>query len=273
MRTLTRILPPISIALCIASASLAQAQAADHLKIVRAIPLPAAVKGSFDHLAVDLEHKRLFVTPEDYHAVLVLDLTTGAILHQIQGIARPHAVFYRQDLNRIYITDGVDGAVKVIDGATYQLLKTVPLAKDADSIGYDVSRKQLYVVNGGKDEKQNYSLLSVIDTTSGKKVSDIRIAGETLEAMALDIYRPRMYVNNKARNQIEVVDRLKSSVIASWKVTLCSDNVAMGLDEPHQRLFVACRSGKMSIFDTNTGKELQALPITTGVDDLVYDPG
>jgi hypothetical protein len=29
----------------------------------------------------------------------------------------------------------------------------------------------------------------------------------------------------------------------------------------------------MVIFDTNTGKELQALPIDSGVDDMVYDPG
>jgi glycerol-3-phosphate dehydrogenase len=49
------------------------------------------------------------------------------------------------------------------------------------------------------------------------------------------------------------------------------DNVAIGLDEQHQRLFVGCRSGNMVIFDSNTGKELQALPITKGVDDVQYD--
>lgn len=49
------------------------------------------------------------------------------------------------------------------------------------------------------------------------------------------------------------------------------DNVAMALDEPHQRLFVGCRSGQIVVFDSNTGKELQALPITKGIDDLAYD--
>jgi hypothetical protein len=36
---------------------------------------------------------------------------------------------------------------------------------------------------------------------------------------------------------------------------------------------VGCRSGQVVVFDTNTGKELQALPIAKGVDDLEYDAG
>ena len=45
----------------------------------------------------------------------------------------------------------------------------------------------------------------------------------------------------------------------------------MALDEANHRLFVACRSGQIVVFDTASGKELQALPIGEGVDDLVFD--
>jgi len=44
----------------------------------------------------------------------------------------------------------------------------------------------------------------VVDTTAGKKVADIRIEGDALEAMALDVFRPRLYVNNPARTQVTV---------------------------------------------------------------------
>ena len=40
--------------------------------------------------------------------------------------------------------------------------------------------KHLYVVNGGKDAGETDSRVSVIDTTEGKKLADIRIEGETL---------------------------------------------------------------------------------------------
>ncbi len=218
-----------------------------------------------------MKHNRLFATPEDDHALLVLDLVSGKPLAEIPGIDKPHAVLYRDDLDRIFVTDGEAGVLKIFDGKTYQSAGAIPLAKDAGSIGYDASSHRLYVVNGGKDAGQPYSMVSVIDTTAGKKLADIRIDGETLEAMALDAFRPRLYVNNRARNQVTVVDRWKNSIVASWPMKLCSDNVAIALDEVHQRLFVGCRSGQVAIFDTNTGRELQAVPIEKGVDDITYD--
>ncbi len=243
------------------------------LKLVQTFQLPAGIKGRFDHFGVDLKNGRLFATPEDSQRLLVLDINTGRLIREIEGISKPHAVLYRADLNRIYVTDGVDGSLKIFDGTSYRLIDRIKLFKDADSIGYDPSTGLLYVVNGGGDEGLEYSMLSVIDTAAGKKAADIRLEGKTLEAMALDSFRPRLYVNNTARNQIEVIDRWKKAVVATWPVTLGKSNVSMALDERLQRLFVGCRSGQLVVFDTNTGKELQMLPIPAGTDDLVYGEG
>jgi hypothetical protein len=241
------------------------------LKPMEKLAFPSGLKGHFDHFTADLKHNRLFATAEDYHAVLVYDLVSGELTSEIRGIAKPHAVLYREDLDRIFVTDGEAGALKIFDGKSYAPLGGVALEKDADSIGYEPARKYLYVVSGGKDAGQSFSLLTVIDTTAAKKVAEMRIEGDTLEAMAVDAWRPRMWVNNKARNQVEVVDRWKNVVTASWPVTMGKDNVAMALDEAHQRLFVGCRSGHVVVFDSNTGKELQALAIARGVDDMQYD--
>jgi DNA-binding beta-propeller fold protein YncE len=111
----------------------------------------------------------------------------------------------------------------------------------------------------------------VVDTTAGKKVADIKVDGDTLEAMALEKSSPKMYVNNKAKSQVEVIDRNKREIVASWPVTKSKINVAMALDEANHRLFIACRGGDIVVLDTTSGKELTALPITKGVDDLVYD--
>jgi len=241
------------------------------LKLVDTISLPAAIKGNFDHLAVDLDQRRLIVTPEDSHSVLVLDLETKKIVHQIDGIERPHAVLVRADLHQLYVTDGGDGSLKVFDSQTYQLRQRIPLLKDADSIGYDPSTKRLYVDNGGKDVGDNASTFSVIDTTESKKMSDIKIAGDTLEAMVLDGRTNKLYLNDPAKNNIVVLDRWTNRVINTWPITLGTKNVAIAQDEYRQRLFVACRSGQLVVLDTSTGKELKAYPISHGVDDLVYD--
>jgi DNA-binding beta-propeller fold protein YncE len=241
------------------------------LKELQTIPLGAGIKGHFDHFGVDLKHNRLFAAAEDSQSVLVLNSTNAVLTTEIHNLSRPHAVLYRDDLDRVYVTDGGDGTLKIFDGKTYHLTGTVALSKDADSIGYDPFRHYLYIDNGGKDAGNSYSLVSVVDTTAGKKIADIRIDSDTLEAMALDIWRPRLYVNNRAQNSVVVIDRWKNRVVATWPLTMAKDNVAMGLDEQHGRLFVGCRSGEVVVFDTNTGKELQKLPINKGVDDMEFD--
>jgi DNA-binding beta-propeller fold protein YncE len=114
-------------------------------------------------------------------------------------------------------------------------------------------------------------MLSVVDTTANQKLADLKIDGETLEAMALETSTPKIYVNNRAKNEVSVVDREKRELIASWPVALCKNNVAMALDEANHRLFVACRTAKIAVLDTQTGKEVTSFPITKGVDDITYD--
>jgi len=242
------------------------------LKLVQTIKLPADVKGNFDHFAIDLATNRLFATPEEYKAVLVFDLKTGNLIHKITGIEKPHAVLFREDLKRLYITDGEAGDVKIVDSDTYKTLSSVKLLEDSDSIGYDPATKLLYVDNGGGDVHQTYSMFSIIDTTAGKKVTDIKVDGDTLEAMILDKSTPRIFLNNRDKSRVDVIDREKRTLIASWPITLAKTNVAMAYDEANHRLFVACRSGGIVVLDSNTGKEITVLPITKNVDDAAFDP-
>ncbi len=250
----------------------ALAQQAAPLQLIGKDHMLPSIQGRFDHLGIDLKGNRLFAAAETAHKVLVFDLHSGKFLRSIDDIEIPHAIFVRQDLNRIYITDGGAGALRIYDGASYALLKTVPLKVDADSIGYDPRARVLYIDNGGGDAHESFSMLSTVDTTTGNKVADIKIEGDTLEAMALEPSSDRMYVNNASDNQVSVVDRKTKRLLASWPVTRGKRNVAMALDAAHHRLFVACRSGVIVVFDTDTGKELQTLAIGKGVDDLAFDP-
>jgi DNA-binding beta-propeller fold protein YncE len=236
------------------------------------MPMPAAIQGRFDHLGIDLKGHRLFAAAETAHQVLVFDLNSGAYLRAIPDIQIPHAIFVREDLNRIFITDGGAGAVKVYDGRSYAQLATIPLKVDSDSIAYDPSTHDLYVVNGGGDAKETFSMVSVIDTDHNSKLADIKIDGDTLEAMAIDPGSDLMYVNDAAKNEVAVVNRKSHAIVATWPVKLGQRNVAMALDPATHRLFIAARSGVISIFDTASGKELAALPIGKGVDDLAFDP-
>jgi YVTN family beta-propeller protein len=260
----------LAVVLCLAVK--AQSASTAPLKLVGKYDLPANVTGKMDQLLVDVPGNRLFTTSYGSKSVFVFDLRTHKLIHTIQGIEVPHAVLYREDINRLYVTDGGAGEVKIFNGKTYDLLASVKLLADTDAIVYDPATQYMYVVNGGGDAKMTYSTISIIDTTKGDKVGEMKIDGVTLDAMEIESSGSKLYVTNVAKTQVEVIDRNTRKVIASWPLTLGKHNVALAFDEAHHRLFVGCRTGQIVVFDTETGKELQALPINQGIDDLVYDP-
>jgi DNA-binding beta-propeller fold protein YncE len=253
------------------SAQLIAGQTAAPLKLAAKYEMPATVKGRFDHLGIDIAGNRLFVVAEEAQQVLVFDLSAGKFIRAIK-IDHPHAVLYREDLSRIYITDEGKGVLNIYDGKTYDPLKTVPLKVDADSIGYDPATHYLYIDNGGDNAHEKFTMLSVVDTTAATKLADIKIDGDTLEAMALEKSGDRLYLNNPAKNEVEVIDRKTNKLVTSWPVKLGKGNATMALDESAHRLFAGCRSGAIVVFDSQSGKELQALPVGKGVDDLMFDP-
>ncbi len=239
--------------------------------------MPDVPKGPYsDHLTVDLTGHRLFATPQAQKSVQVFDLNTGELLHTIAGIENPHSVLYRQDLNRIYITDGEPGLLRIYGGSDYKQIQTIDHLPDADSIGYDPATKYLYVTNGGKDSGWDHSFLTVVDTTTAKRLGNIRLPALSPEAMAMEHSGPRIYVDLMDRNLVAVVDRQKRELQATWPITKCKKPIAAGLDEAHHRLYVGCRdtetSGTIDVIDTQTGNELVTLPIGGWVDYIAYDP-
>jgi len=230
------------------------------------------VQNHFDHLTPDLKNSRLFVVPEDNKSVEVYDIRSGKFVHSIKGIGVGHSVLYRPDINRIFVTDGSQGALHIYDGTTYAHLKTVKLLEDADATGYDPATHYLFIANGGLDAKLNYGLLSIVDTTTGERKGDIKIDSNRLESMVVEKSGPRLFLNATEKNSIAVIDRGKQAVVAMWLATGCHVNAAVGIDESHHRLFVACRDGNLIVMDSDNGTVLQKLPIATGVDDLVFDP-
>ena len=111
---------------------------------------------------------------------------------------------------------------------------------------------------------------SITDRRLGA-VGEIEVDGDNLEAMALENASPIMYVDNRGKNEVDVINRQTHAMVATWPVTLGKTMVALVLDEASHRLFVGCRDGHIVVFDLLTGKEIQAISIGMGIDDLVFD--
>jgi DNA-binding beta-propeller fold protein YncE len=234
------------------------------------------VEGRMDHLGIDVKGRRLFATAFDNHTLEVIDLRTGRQVHTITDLDEPQGSFYDAANNRLFEANGGDGTVKIFDGTTFQLLQTVTLDLDADNVRYDARSKHIVVGYGGEKflagkvaRPGGGGALAILDS-SGKKVGEIPKDAHP-ESFQLEKTGTRVFVNVPDKQEVEVADLVKRTVLARWPVS-CTTNFPMALDEAHHRLFVGCRiSARLAVFDTETGKIVASPTIVEHTDDLFFD--
>ena len=258
--------------LMVGFAAVCEPEGSAPLRLLETISRPG-VQRKWDHFGVDLNGNRLFVASENEPVVEVFDLRTNKLLHIISGFKRPHNILIRDDLNEIFITDGEASELKVFRSDSYNLIDQIGLSIDADPIAYDPDSKLLYIVNGGREAHTPYCLVSIVDTNSRKKLTDIKLDTDRLESMAIEKSGPRLFVNMAGTSEVGVIDRNQRKLIQTWPITAGAANVPMQLDERDHRLFVVTRKpARLVVLNTETGKEVANLPIGIGTDDLAYDP-
>src|SRR6266852_890903 len=231
----------LAVILALFVALVASSKAQDHapLKLVATIPLPGLHDGDFDHFAPDVDGHRLFLTGEENEKVLVLDTSTNNLIHTMEDVKAPHAILFRKDLKKLFIVEGDASAVKVYDSESYQPVGEIKVSIDDNS----------------------------------KKLRDIKINTNHVEAIVLEKSGPRMFCNLTGLSAVGVMDRNKSTLDATWPLPAGDKlNVAMAFDEANHRLFVVTRNpGKLIALNSDSGKVIASLPAVGMVDDMSYD--
>jgi DNA-binding beta-propeller fold protein YncE len=240
----------------------AQSQGPQFLSLAAHIDLPN-VDGRIDHFSADLKGQRLFMSALGNHTVEVLDVQLDKRLRTLSDLAEPQGAYYDPASDRLFVACAKDGAVKVFDGSSYQLLNTIKFSADADNVRYD-ARGHRVVVGYGDGS------LAFLDS-NGKKAGEIALDGHP-ESFQLEKTGTRVFVNVPDKKEIQVADVVKNTVLAKWPVTSALKNYPMALDEAHHRLLIGCRApALMLVIDTETGKQTAAVEIVGDTDDLFYD--
>lgn len=278
--------------LCMVFVSNAQGQTNAPLKLVQTILLPN-VEGYIDHMSVDVKGQRLFVPAEHQQSIEVVDLRAGKVIHTIKGFGGdPRKTVYLPESNQLWVDDG-DGTCKVFSGDSYKLVKSVPLSDFQkgsklipDNGVYDPATQNFYVavtldmLANATADAGTKGFIGTVDTKTGKYMGAIKVDGADPAGIAVEPSKPRLFVIVGDTAQVQVVDREKRAVIASWPITGGPEPHTVDLDTAHHRLFIGSRvkpghlyqPGKMVVMDSDTGKVIQALDSVGGADEIVYDP-
>ena len=221
------------------------------------------VEGRIDHFSADVKGQRLFMSALGNHTVEVLDVQAGKRVHTIPDLAEPQGLYFNPSSNRLFVACAIDGATKVFDGGSYQLLGAAKFSADADNIRYD-ARAQRVIVGYGD------GALAFLNP-NGKKTGEIALDAHP-ESFQLEKSGNRAFVNVPDKKEIQVLDLVKNTMSGRWPVTSALKNYPMALDEAHHRLLIGCRApARMLVIDTETGKQTASVEIVGDTDDLFYD--
>src|SRR3984957_10308578 len=264
---------------CIGLMVLVRAYAEDRptLRLVQTMALPG-VGGRLDHMAVDLEKKRLFVAAGANGTIEVLDLEAGNVIGTIPGIKNAQdALFLGGNFNKLYVSS-LDGTLRIFQGETFRLIQAIKLEPDPNRLLYDPATDLIYFGYGGQNAGFDaYERIGVLRALRGAQ-SDQFVAD-----MIAPTFRPghlaelamdddgRLLACDSRADMIFQFDTRKRELLKSWAAH--GDGAAdMSLDRARHRLFVGTRiPSEMTVYDSQSGKEISTLPGPEAMDGVAYD--
>jgi DNA-binding beta-propeller fold protein YncE len=246
----------------------AQAQAREllPLQLEEQIPVPG-VAGRLDHFTADAKRRRLFVSALGNNTLEVIDVFAGRVVHSIKGLAQPQGPLYVPGVDKLYVANAEDGKVRVYDGATYTLRKTIDFGKDPDNMRYDEASKTVFVGFGEDDGG-----IAMIDPKTDERVGKVYKTEGHPESFQVEASGGHIYVNvPDADNVVESIDR-KTGAVTKWPLEGLRANYAMALNEGDHRLYTITRKTPMMVvLNTETGNEVTRLRAAGECDDVFFD--
>ena len=246
-----------------ADRSIAYAEEPDPLQLEAKIPL-GEVSGRIDHMAVDLQRKRLFVAELENNSLGILDLAGHKLVRTMHGFKAPQGVGYVPANDILYVANGGDGSLRMFEGQDYAAAGQIDLGDDADNVRVDAAGNRVFVSHRG-------NMVAGIDSVTRRKISDVTLNG-TVESFQLDPASKRMFVNLSDQPAIAVVDRDSAQLTATWKLTGARDNYAMTLDPDAKRVLVAFRQpAKLGAISMTDGSVAALVDACADADDIFLD--
>jgi DNA-binding beta-propeller fold protein YncE len=117
-------------------------------------------------------------------------------------------------------------------------------------------------------------VIEIVDTSTRKKIGEIKVDSANIEAMAIEKDGPRIFANIRDKSMVGVIDREKKTVTATWPLGELHGNTPLIFDQANHRIFVAGRKPpSLEVLDSESGKIIATLPTAEMTDDMAFDPG
>jgi DNA-binding beta-propeller fold protein YncE len=233
------------------------------LRIETKIPL-GDVRGRIDHMAVDIDRRRLFVAELGNNTVGIVDVGQGKVLQVLSDQKEPQGVSYLKSTDTLYVANGGDGSLRLFQGPNYTANGRLDLGSDADNVRVDQLNQHVVVGYGD-------GALAVIDGAKRNKMGEIRLPAHP-EGFQLEPSTGRAYVNLPNARGIALADLSSGKIIAIWPIGGASANFPMVVDSDSNHVLAVFRNPpKLGVFDKRDGSIARMVDTCSDADDLFID--
>jgi YVTN family beta-propeller protein len=220
--------------------------------------------GGTDYITAEAATGRVFVSRATH--MMVIEGATGRVLGDIPNTPGVRGAGVASKAGHGFTTNGGDQTVTMFDLKTLSVIKQITVGPGLDGIMYDEPDDKIILTNHSRP----IGTLTAIDPTSGAIVATVELEDTAPEGAAAD-GKGHIFVNNRGKNTIQVIDVKTWRVTASWPLAPCEGPTGIAYDARTNRLFSGCNKTSV-VVDASAGKVVASIPNGTRVDALGWDP-
>src|SRR5438445_8784398 len=100
------------------------------LQLIQKIPVPG-VAGRIDHFTAFPKRRLLIFAALGNNSMEIVNTFQAKVVQSVKELDEPQGVLYVPGLDKIFVANAGNGVVKVYDGKTYSLRKTIDLSAES----------------------------------------------------------------------------------------------------------------------------------------------
>jgi DNA-binding beta-propeller fold protein YncE len=232
-------------------------------KVVKAIPgLPGITGLEY----VPGTHK-VYTSDWGEEKIGIVDLQLMAVTKRLATAAKPNGSTYAAPFHKVYVSDTLGKAVAVVDVTKDEIVKTIEFGSETGMPQYDSSARKVYVNLRSANEVAEID--PATDTVSGKYPVD---GCQFNHGMAVDSEHHRAFLLCSGNRTFTVFALDTHKSIAHLPMPAGADVVKF--DPGLSRIYVACSSGFISVFeakDADHYQKLEDFPVEKMVHSVAVD--
>ena len=223
-----------------------------------------------DHADVHWRSGTAYIAHTSNDQVDIVDLPRFQFLRSVGPFKGVAGALVSQEREMVFTSNRGEDTVSFFPIDDESSIRTVRVGGRPNGLAFDPRRSLLLAANVGAADGGSKCTVSLVETASGKMVSDIEVPGRTRWAM-FDPASDRFYVNIRDPAQIGIINPSTPERGIETVPIPAAGPHGLGLDPTGRRLFCACDAGRLVVVDLRNGEVRDAAALSGSPDVVFFD--